>query len=401
LTAEALKVSWNTLESLGVQRPITQRQYASRIEKRFGAVGTAFLDQVDRSSAGEQVNLYPYKNATLDLSLAVSSQCWSMQHAVLLAWLSQENLGSPQRILDVGCENGALSCAIARMFPNADVIGVDREPLAIERANELAARSRIANVRFVRSEFENFMTDDRSDLIIAAWMYHEASNAPPYDGIGFAIESEFKGSPERVAWLRRNGTLLSEGGLFIAVNRWGRECQTLQWVRECEAAGLELNLGRSCILQVDCKVNGAQKFPLTVHQSADPVSVVLPDDVLALHSYPFFRDNSNWLNCEGAAAEAIYRGLTITETVYRAELRYPDGTEILEVGFAGPLSVYYSTSSLGMRRIGVGAAISIPEFLEAAVSYVKERMLFVPVEETYPKRLSPRLKAYGIQFGEE
>ena len=45
--------------------------------------------------------------------------------------------------------------------------------------------------------------------------------------------------------------------------------------------------------------------------------------------------------------------------------------------------------------------VETPSQEATAAGYVKERVLFVPVEETYPKRLSPRLKAYGIQFGEE
>jgi SAM-dependent methyltransferase len=49
-----------------------------------------------------------------------------------------------RRVLDVGSGPGAASCALARAFPQADVVAVDRSPLLLARAEERAAEGGLA-----------------------------------------------------------------------------------------------------------------------------------------------------------------------------------------------------------------------------------------------------------------
>jgi len=52
------------------------------------------------------------------------------------------------RILDVGCGTGETTCGIAKLFPRAEVVGIDVNPASLKLAGELAARNQL-DVRFV------------------------------------------------------------------------------------------------------------------------------------------------------------------------------------------------------------------------------------------------------------
>ncbi len=93
-------------------------------------------------------DFYPLKNSSLELSLAVTFWVKGGFYASYLSWLVREDLPSPSRILDIGCDNGVLTCFYARQFPDAEVIGIDLHESSIDRAKELAAKLAVPNASF-------------------------------------------------------------------------------------------------------------------------------------------------------------------------------------------------------------------------------------------------------------
>jgi cyclopropane fatty-acyl-phospholipid synthase-like methyltransferase len=51
-------------------------------------------------------------------------------------------------VLDLGCENGVLTCFYAILWPDEKVFGVKRSQAAVSAARELAKRLGLANVSF-------------------------------------------------------------------------------------------------------------------------------------------------------------------------------------------------------------------------------------------------------------
>ena len=119
--------------------------------RRHGAAASALSDAMDARFAGEAVDVWTPKNATLELSLDVSLAFSGDLYAQQLDWC-QHQLGAPRpmpaRILDLGCENGLLTCFYASFWPESTVVGVDRSDAAVERARELAERFGLENLSF-------------------------------------------------------------------------------------------------------------------------------------------------------------------------------------------------------------------------------------------------------------
>jgi release factor glutamine methyltransferase len=99
------------------------------------------------------------------------------------AW--QGRTESPRRILDLGAGSGAIALALARAFPDAQVMAVDRSEEALALARENAVLTALdARVIFQRSDwFAHVPPEPRFDLIV--------SN-PPY----LSVEETTQTAPE-------------------------------------------------------------------------------------------------------------------------------------------------------------------------------------------------------------
>jgi predicted RNA methylase len=400
----SLERAWRLIEDLGIGKPVPRPDYEKALKANFGAAGKKYLSASRNWTAGQSVDLYAPKNANLALSSAVTSQYLSVHHAQFLAWLMNEELPPPQRVLDLGCEAGFLTCALAKIFPQAKIVGVDQEERAIRVAQELALKHELKNVTFEICTIEAFAQEalkEPFDLVIGAWVFHEP--------MGMRLDRNFEWkhadsidrvvplADEHVALLKSVSNLMAPQARLIAVNRWASSSKTLYWVRVCEAAGLTLDPARSFMLEVSCEFEGDEKFPITVLSKEERVSSVRPDDILGLHAYPYFRDHEEWCRVEGESAEAIFRSLIQEDLIYSATLEYLDGpgTEFLSVFLSGALIVRYRTTTLGYREVILSAIALLPSVLGPAIAYVEEREPYAEITQAFPARNVDLLKSYG------
>ena len=121
------------------ERPVADGpgQLWRRIKARHGEPAAAALDAA--LSGSDQAAKYAAINASLDLALD-----FALGHSgdLYREWMRRvAGLGlAPRTVLDVGCDFGLLTCFYAELWPQAEVLGVDVSPLALERARELTAR---------------------------------------------------------------------------------------------------------------------------------------------------------------------------------------------------------------------------------------------------------------------
>lgn len=88
------------------------------------------------------------------------------------ALLEQAALGSAHRILDVGCGTGTLVTQIKRLYPLAEVVGLDPDPKALERARKKATRGRLS-IAFDQGFSDELPYPDASfDRVFSAFMFH-------------------------------------------------------------------------------------------------------------------------------------------------------------------------------------------------------------------------------------
>jgi SAM-dependent methyltransferase len=75
--------------------------------------------------------------------------------------------GSYRTILDAGCGSGVFSFELAKLHPDAQVLGIDNDASLVARANEIARRARLANCRFEEGDVTQLELDGRFDLVVS------------------------------------------------------------------------------------------------------------------------------------------------------------------------------------------------------------------------------------------
>lgn len=107
--------------------------------------------------------------------------------------------GKPNRILDIGCGYGVLGLMLANKYPNAEVVFLDKDLLAVRYTQLNASANGLVNVEAHGSVGIEAVSDKKFDLIV--------SNVPAKIGDS-AIEEEFILKPLRI---------LNEGGEYWIV----------------------------------------------------------------------------------------------------------------------------------------------------------------------------------------
>ncbi|MDQ1457061.1 MAG: hypothetical protein QOH28_2681 [Actinomycetota bacterium] len=75
--------------------------------------------------------------------------------------------GSYADILDAGCGQGVFSMELAKAHPEARVVGIDMDPVLVERANAIAQRAGLTNCRFEVGDVTKLDYDAAFDLVVS------------------------------------------------------------------------------------------------------------------------------------------------------------------------------------------------------------------------------------------
>lgn len=75
--------------------------------------------------------------------------------------------GNFRTILDAGCGIGVFAVQLAKLHPNAHVIGVDLDESLVVKATEIARRAKLGNCEFQLGDVTDLQLDRKFDLIIS------------------------------------------------------------------------------------------------------------------------------------------------------------------------------------------------------------------------------------------
>src|SRR5215472_6472933 len=88
------------------------------------------------------------------------------------ALLDQADLRPTYRVIDIGCGTGTLAVLIKRLHPDAEVVGIDPDPKALDLARHKAARA-ATPIRFDRGSSDEMPYPDESfDRVFSSFMFH-------------------------------------------------------------------------------------------------------------------------------------------------------------------------------------------------------------------------------------
>jgi SAM-dependent methyltransferase len=261
------------------------------LRAKHGRIADRIADAIAAREEGEDVDIYVLKNNTLALSIDVTAQYCRRMYEEFLVWFLRARFPKPQSLLDVGCDNGILTCFYATVYPEAEVVGIDRGDQGIACARELAGRLDLVNVRFEERDLlslDDVFPDQSFDLIVSTTVFHEVLEAPtnlPEISIdAVTIGPDESDSVKIVTDLSR--LLREETGGWLSMERWPDASSLAWWIRLLNHAGLSVRADQSTLLTF-CTVDGEQeRLPILVATRQRRRAVDSGEPMLAFRIYP-------------------------------------------------------------------------------------------------------------------
>ncbi len=201
------------------------------------------LDTMDSRAEGQvDRSFYSMKNTTLTGSLVLSSFFEFDYYVNLLSHFKAHPDYIGETVLDIGCDCGILSCAIAIMFPDTKVTGIDRCRNAISCAEELARKNGVNNVSFVKSDFLSYESSPFK-TILSSKMAHEAIKKPDWPLKADIMEFAQIQKNQSVSFAKKAYELCEEKGHFISIERFGIDPQALGYLYALSEVGFSFPIG--------------------------------------------------------------------------------------------------------------------------------------------------------------
>ncbi|MEI7560787.1 MAG: class I SAM-dependent methyltransferase, partial [Actinomycetes bacterium] len=322
----------------------------------------------------------------LDVAMGYSGGLYANQMQTVV-----EKFGSfsPKKILDVGCDEGLLTCFYAMLWPDAEVVGRDLLPEGIALATELA-QSRFSfgdRVRFEKSSIATAKQPaGKFDLVFASRALLAESIPTTRRGKSFRVDSPTGINEDRAATVIGNlVATLNPDGLLFALDRMRGPNDAHALAKIIESCGGFVDWEQSELVIAKELQSADQRIPaLLVSLTQPELRLPATCGALALFAEPNTEDSRE---LEGGTAEAIATALNKDRLLLSARLTEYSGysldeseTGSFEVWACGPLVLEYRSWTNGARRATLHSARVARQIVEKVRGELEEQMYDLPGE---------------------
>ena len=217
------------------------------------------VEQKRRGSSADEVAFYDATAHPHILPVLCSQQ---YDYYLAIGARVADRIGETRSILDVGCGVGILTTFYARQYPDKTVVGIDRSPVSIARAQEHANALGLTNVQFECLDIDHRAPTRSFDVILATHVLVQAEQDPGIPSRSWKTFERTGESQQQADFERRTGigtrldrlsTLLSAQGRMIVCEKTRQLARRIPLQRALADRGLGLieqpELIRYCLVE--------------------------------------------------------------------------------------------------------------------------------------------------------
>ena len=218
-------------------------------EKRAEKIFYKWLSEVEMRANNIKTgqNIYTLMNEEYHESLALIGGSNYDRFVAQGEWIESNKELFGKDILEVGCLNGLMTCFIARMFPEASVVGIDFNKPAIMNAKKLAKNLGLQNIKFIFAPFSR--VNGTYDTVFTSLILHENydTKAPNnYESMNEDVKIEYWCNQINPL-IGKISSLTKDNGNAICFERYYHNIALAGLLKAFEMNGLNLCLDKASL----------------------------------------------------------------------------------------------------------------------------------------------------------
>lgn len=313
------------LLGIGFDRIRGKNALIDRWKKTFGSAKAEALWNTWRGLSDSTEDFYAFKNSDPALSRSFSEAFDGdiIRKACNYIDAHKEDFG--RTILEIGCDCGYMTGFLAKTFPDARIVAIDRCAEAIEIAKKRIDGMHLSNVEFRAAAPEEI--DERFDTVFCMRILHEnlKDAVPPFMGEPLSTQlSAFRALTEE--YTNRLLSRLNENGTLVVFERDGGDPLLCGWMTRLGLSSCAPDV--RTFRRIECGEAGEtqpfQAFVCRNGAEGDPAQIA----DLWLDAYPGVLQEqsllSGWsaLACLERSAGKLLRGVRVFDRQDRQVGRY-------------------------------------------------------------------------------
>lgn len=348
-------------QTLGLRPAKSIDNFWRDLKRKYPKSLIAELENIveSRAEGNQETDLYEFKNQSLSLSLDFST--WSTDlYRRFLEWFTASNIDTPTKVLDIGCDNGIITCFLAKHYPDSEFLGIDISANSIKVARELATKLELKNVTFecinafeVQNTYGNYF-----DMVISVRslheMFEEISDSRYWSLKDFENNTTFAKKSEELSKI--TNTLVEAGGRLVTFERLPRDVNVASFIKLLNSTGLCLNESVSHLISFQ-EVGELEQMPLLVFEKKTS-SIYSGEDLLRIMCNTYGKERPV-IQCDstydGVIAEMLMENINNKKFLKGLNINFYDGSGQCryELWKNENFVIAYDYSNIGFRSLKI------------------------------------------------
>ena len=347
-------------EKLGILEENDRDEFFKKIDEKHKVNLTQDLDLAValRKDKGNG-KIYTVKNKDLETTMNFAGHYYDL-YRQFFAWFidfknSYDKNLDGKKILDLGCDNGITTCFVANLYPNSEIIGVDKCKKGIKCAEEIAQKLGVENVKFEAvdaKKVDKFFKEEKFDLVISNRSMLEITNLPKLKSFWSIdeVENSIVVANSVLKFFKSVEKVMTHDAKLITFERLDGLEEILNFIKSMHASGLYADIDAMCKIQFN-ELNDVEQMPLIVFDKAERDEIGFYDAIEIYNKLPILNKQKDIE--DEFAIELQFKALGEKELVYGTQIDYKTGvgSERREVWQVGDKYVTYKYSNVGRREL--------------------------------------------------
>lgn len=251
------------LERLHICPAKDSNEFHAKVKAELGgAVYEQFTNVFDEiaSIPGSDKNdaYYAFKNQSEHISRTISGLWDGDIYRMVCSWVYEHRACFGKTVLDIGCDNGIISCFIAGMLPASRITGIDKCRKAVIIAGRTAKQLGIGNIQFDLAEAGRYDPGYLFDSVISIRTVHENFTKQNHRMPVLAEDEARCAANQMHAYAKCLTGHVAPSGNLITIERFERRTGLLGWLTALKEESFSLDrrdCDRISVQEVDMNSN--------------------------------------------------------------------------------------------------------------------------------------------------